>query len=130
VNYRYDYQFSADSKDFDKVEPWTFTIDGVTLTWAPYAPFIFSDKSEDGDRIAAELNKLISNIDAREDNTFPATTTGPILLATPSAPYTVLYAIHEIYGDEPDLISSSDNAPKMADFVDNDEDSEESPIIY
>lgn len=130
MSFKNDYQFNAESRDFEKTEPWTFTIDGVQLTWAPYAPFIFSDKSKDGEHIAAQLNYFISTIDADTDDTFLATPSGPTLVATASAPYTVLYAIHEIYGDEPDIISSSDNAPKMVDFVDNDEDSEESPIIY
>ena len=126
----YDYMHSYKSEDFELTEPWTFTIEGVQLTWAPNAPFIFSDGSADGNLIAEQLIRLIESANIGIDSTFPATPTGPDLLAHPSAPYTVLYAINEIYGDEPELLSFSENAPKLSDLNEDDENTDDKRIIY
>jgi len=133
MDYKYDYQFNYQSENFSKAEPWNFTIDGVSFTWTPAAPFIISNDSDTKavENISRQINKFINTIDVDKDNLFLATTTGPELFASLSAPYTVLYAIYEIYSDELDLVSFSPNAPKISDF-NQEEDLPEgkSEVIY
>lgn len=125
-----DYKLNYTSEGFEKTLPWTFTIDGVALTWTPDSPFIVSGGTKDGVHITNQILMFINSISVDKNNEFPATATGPMLVAHPSAPYTVLYAINEIYGDEPDLISFSENAPKISDFDGDENDAPEGEVIY
>jgi hypothetical protein len=133
MDYKYDYKFNYQSKNFSKAESWNFTIDGVSMAWTPLAPFIISDDSdvEAVNNISRQIAKFIDTIGVDENNLFLATTTGPELFASTSAPYTVLYAIYEIYSDELDLVSFSPNAPKISDFNQEDDLPEnESEVVY
>jgi len=125
-----DYKLNYTSPDFEKTKPWTFTIDGITLTWAPQSPFIMSGGTKDGNHITNQILMFISSISVDRNNEFPATATGPMLVAHPSAPYTVLYAIYEIYGDELEILSFSENAPKLSDFNGDEEDSTDEEVVY
>lgn len=55
--------------------------------------------------------------------------TGPDLLNSTASPYSVLFAIMAIYGDTPELISFSENAPKWTD-IDPVEPGSEDEDIY
>ena len=97
-------------------DPWDFTIEGVKVSWVPELPFLKSDGSEDGNRIIDNIERFIENQWETEDGFFKIPPTGPVLLKSIASPYAVLYAILYIYGEDRDLLSFSENAPKWTDM--------------
>jgi hypothetical protein len=112
------------------IDPWDFSIEGVKCFWTPEYPFLTSDGSEDGSLIIENITKFLDDQWDFEDGMFNIPPTGPALYKNVSSPYAVLYAILYIYGDEPELISFSENAPKWS-YIDPDDngDLQDSPIV-
>ena len=111
------------------IDPWTFSIEGVQCSWKPEHPFLESDGSEDVDRIIKNIHIFLDIQWETKDGMFSVPPSGPHLMKSPASPYAVLYAILSIYGDEPDLISFSDNAPKWTDIDPIEPGTEESDIV-
>ena len=106
-----------DEIDYNELtDAWDFSIEGVKCFWKPEAPFLTSDGSEDGNLIIENITKFLDRQWGDENDMFRIPPTGPSLYKSIASPYAVLYAILYIYGDEPDLISFSESAPKWSDI--------------
>lgn len=105
--------------DYDApIDPWTFSIEGVQCSWSPEYPYISSDESDVGNTIIQNINNFL-DMDEEDDlkeERIVVPPTGPDLLNSTASPYSVLFAIMAIYGDTPELISFSENAPKWTDI--------------
>ena len=107
------------------IDAWDFSIETVKCFWKPEDPFLTSDGSEDGSLIIENITRFLEDQWEFEDGMFNVPPTGPALYKSVSSPYAVLYAILTIYGNEPELISFSDNAPKWDNLDPTDETSEQ-----
>lgn len=121
------------SDDYDQAKPWTFTIEDTTVVWQPSYPNLFPLESgdESGALIVEQLNAHIDNINVDEGRLFNATPTGPELVKSVTAPYTVLWAVDSFYGGDSEITYSKD-APSLEDLygLDWDEDLDDDTIAY
>jgi len=97
-------------------EAWDFSIEDVKCFWKPEFPFLTSDESEYGPLILKNITDFLEHQWEDEIGMFRIPPTGPSLCKSVASPYAVLWAILAIYGDEPELVSFSDNAPKWEDI--------------
>lgn len=114
-----DYRNNYKTPGFSDTPRWDVLIDDVKISWMPIFPYVVSDGTAEGDRIAAEISKSVILLDDYEGSDYKIPAVGPVVTATPSCPHAVRYVIDVEYGDYATLVYS-ENAPTFE--VDEDDE--------
>lgn len=120
-----DYSIGPEDFEYDDLEPWSFYVDDVEITWSPKAPHIVGDGSPGSEKVVDQLYTFISRMVRVYGETMSPDITGVYIPTSPTSPYMVRYAAGFIYGDTSDLAFSKNAPTFQQDVIKNsDEDPE------